>query len=159
MLTFVWVGSEDTQRLEHARELFAEYQVGLGIDLCFQGFDEELRSLPGRYGPPSGALMVVYDGEQPVACGAVREIGVGISEMKRLYIRPTFRQHGLGRKISEMLIAKAVDLGYRVMRLDTLRRLEPAVKLYESLGFREVEPYNYNPEPDIAYYEISLASD
>ncbi len=157
-MDILFVQPEDRERIETVRELFAEYQQELGIDLCFQGFPEELAGLPGKYSPPSGCLILVSDGESAVACGALRDIGDGICELKRIYVRPAARRRGLARTISERLIAYGREAGYRAARLDTLRRLAGAIELYEQLGFRFIEPYNYNPEDDIVYMELALST-
>jgi ribosomal protein S18 acetylase RimI-like enzyme len=138
------------------RTLFREYEQGLGIDLCFQGFEEELASLPGRYAPPSGALILaILDGEVG-GCGALRDLGDGICELKRIYVPPQFRGRGLGRAISVELMRLAKAKGYMTARLDTLARLLPAVALYRDLGFEEIQAYNFNPEADIIYMERPL---
>lgn len=152
MLKWIW----DDIDLTVVRELFEEYQTELAVDLCFQGWTEELNGLPGKYAPPSGCLLLIYDGHEPVGCGALRDLGDGVCEMKRLYLRPSQRGSGLGREVSEKLMQRARELGYARIRLDTLRRLVPAIKLYQALGFEEIEPYNYNPEDDIVYFEREL---
>ncbi|HVT13066.1 MAG TPA: GNAT family N-acetyltransferase [Fimbriimonadaceae bacterium] len=157
-MEFLFVQPGDRERIATIRDLFLEYQGELGIDLCFQGFQEELATLPGKYGPPSGCLLLVFDGENPVACGALRDIGDGICELKRIYVRPVARRRGLARSISERLIAYGREAGFRTARLDTLRRLAGAVELYQQLGFRFIEPYNYNPEEDIVYMELPLSA-
>jgi putative acetyltransferase len=151
----VTVGPDDP-RVQTARELFLEYQKELGLDLCFQGFSEELASLPGKYGPPNGLLLLVCEGPEPIACGALRDLGDGVCELKRIYVRPQARRRGIARSISERLLDFARTNGYRTARLDTLRRLKGAIELYALLGFKETEPYNYNPETDIVYMEASL---
>jgi GNAT superfamily N-acetyltransferase len=138
------------------RELFREYMAELAVDLCFQGFEAELAELPGKYCPPSGVLVVVLDGDQPVACGALRPLESNVCELKRIYVRPSHRGSGLGRSITLDLMKRAKQIGYTVVRLDTLRRLTPALGLYTSLGFAEIHPYNFNPEPDVAYFERPL---
>jgi GNAT superfamily N-acetyltransferase len=155
-LRFEWVDGSEPDQLQVTRELFNEYQAELGIDLCFQGFQEELAKLPGKYGPPGGALLLVYEDEDPVACGAIRDLGDGYVEVKRLYVRPSYRGSGLGRRITDLLLDRARAFGYRVVRLDTLRRLAKAVTMYESMGFQEIAPYNENPEADIVYFERPL---
>jgi putative acetyltransferase len=152
---FVAVGPGDP-RVETVRELFVEYHKELGIDLCFQSFDEELASLPGKYAPPSGLLLLVVEDGRPVGCGALRDLGEGICELKRIYVRPEARRRGLARMISEKLIEFGRAAGYKVARLDTLMRLKGAVPLYEQLGFTEIPAYNFNPEPDIVYMERLL---
>ena len=156
MLSYEWVHHSDHGLIPTVRELFEEYSNELGIDLCFQGFSEELASLPGKYAPPKGGLVVVLDTETPIACGALRELEPDLAELKRIYVRPDHRGRGLGLAITLALMDRARTLGYQRVRLDTLRRLAPAVRLYSSLGFTEIEPYNFNPEPDIVYMERQL---
>lgn len=156
MITLVPVGAEDRELIEVARELFREYQRELGIDLCFQSFDEELASLPGKYARPAGLLLLAHDDGEPVACGAVRDLGEDVCEIKRIYVRPRARRRGLARTISEHLMDFGRTAGYRTVRLDTLRRLTGALALYHDLGFSETRPYNFNPEPDIVYMERPL---
>ena len=156
MLNFEIVKSSDHPLVPTARELFQEYAEELGVDLCFQGFSDELADLPGKYGPPRGLLFVVLDDKTPIACGALRELDDKTCELKRIYVRPTHRAAGLGRRITVDLMERAREFGYTVVRLDTLRRLTPALRLYESLSFQETAPYNFNPEPDIVYYERAL---
>lgn len=150
----VWIGENDS--LDVVRAMFEEYQRELDIDLCFQGFPEELADPLAKYGPPRGAILLVRDGEDTVACGALWGQEPGVAELKRIYVRPAYRGRGLGEYVTIALIERARQLGYRLVRLDTLRRLGPANELYKKLGFRETEAYNFNPEPDIAYFEIDL---
>ncbi len=137
-------------------ELMREYAAQLGIDLCFQNFEEELAGLPGLYAPPKGCLLVVHVDDQPAGCGAFRPINGDVCEMKRLYVRPAFRGRALGREIAQALLERARKAGYRAMRLDTLASMHAAVALYRTLGFREIPPYYRNPIPDCLFFEITL---
>ena len=139
-----------------ARTLFEEYAKQLGVDLCFQDFASELENLPGMYGPPSGCLLLVMNDETAAGCGALRKLGDGVCEMKRLYVRGACRGGGLGRRIAERLVGRARALGYAAMRLDTLDDMVPALQLYASLGFRPIPAYYDNPLANSVYMELSL---
>jgi putative acetyltransferase len=134
------------------RVLLREYGDALGLDLAFQDFERELAELPGDY---VRLLAARVDGE-PAGCVAVRPLGSGACEMKRLYVRPAFRGRGVGRALAEATIAAARDLGYERMRLDTLPSMGEATALYESLGFRDIEPYRFNPVLGARYLEVTL---
>lgn len=139
-----------------ARCLFREYESFLNVDLCFQGFEEELSSLPGRYAPPDGALLLAMIDGKAVGCVALRKLEDGICEMKRLYVKPEARGIALGRKLVDEIIATARKNGYALMRLDTLESLTAAIALYQQLGFHQVEPYYDNPLADALYWELEL---
>ncbi len=143
--------------LAEVRRLFRAYAAFLGVDLGIQGFEEELAGLPGRYAPPDGALLIARRGEVVVGCVGLRRLADGVCEMKRLFVTPEGRGGGLGRRLAEAVIAIARERGYERMRLDTLDRLEAAMRLYESLGFRRTAPYYDNPLPGVVYWELPLA--
>ena len=146
----------DASDPEEVRELFREYQAELGVDLCFQGFDRELAELPGDYGPPDGSLLVASVDGELAGCVALRRLGDGVCEMKRLYVRPAFRRRRVGRALAETVIATARERGYGRMRLDTLPSMTEASALYRSLGFREIAPYYRNPVPGARFLELEL---
>jgi ribosomal protein S18 acetylase RimI-like enzyme len=129
------------------RALFREYADSLGIDLCFQGFEAELAGLPGRYAPPNGSLWLAVHDDQIAGCVTLRPLDNGRCEMKRLYVRPAFRGHGLGRSLVEHVLAAAAEMGYRRICLDTMPTMCGAITLYRSFGFTDIEPYCHNPVP------------
>jgi putative acetyltransferase len=138
-------------------ELFEEYAESLGFDLCFQGFDVELATLPGRYAPPSGRLLLARLDGLPVGCVALRGLDDGICEMKRLYVRPEARGTGAGTLLTDAIIAEARAAGYTRMRLDTIAPImERAVSLYRRRGFVEIPAYAENPIEGALYLELTL---
>jgi ribosomal protein S18 acetylase RimI-like enzyme len=149
---------ESREHLDAIRELFTEYSHSLDIDLCFQGFKQELAELPGRYTPPKGRLLLMLEGTMIAGCVGLRKIGDGTCEMKRLYLRPGFRRRGAGRLLATAIIDAAREIGYHRMRLDTLPSMKEAIALYRSLGFRQIEPYYENPTAGTIFMELDLAS-
>lgn len=143
---------------ERVRALLREYAERLGVNLCFQNFDEELAGLPGRYAPPRGALLLAMAGEEAAGCIALRPFrdSAAIGEMKRLFVRPHFRGSGLGRRLALAILAEARRIGYERMRLDTLPVQREAHRLYESLGFYDIEPYSDFPVAGSRFLEVKL---
>lgn len=142
--------------LLHVKELFIEYAKSLGVDLSFQGFEEELNSLPGKYAEPEGCIIIALVGETPAGCVALRKIDNKRCEMKRLYVRSGFQGMGIGKELAESIVNKAKELGYDYIRLDTLPTMKRAQRLYREMGFYEIEPYIFNPVEGTKYLEKKL---
>ncbi len=144
--------------METLRALFLEYQDWLGVDLCFQDFEAELASLPGHYAPPQGALwLATVDGALAGCVGFRPQEGDRACEMKRLWLRPAYRNLGLGRRLAVTSIAAARAAGYRRICLDTLSFMDAARALYADLGFHEIPAYYDNPLDDVRYLELDLS--
>lgn len=139
------------------RQMFLAYADGLGIDLGFQSFSEELAGLPGAYVPPQGAaLLAESTAGNPIGCVALRPLGEDVCEMKRLYILPEARGFGVGRALCTALIAQACRLGYDRMVLDTLDDMTDALRLYRKMGFKPIPAYYQNPIPNVVYLGLDL---
>jgi putative acetyltransferase len=148
---------ESSAHVVQARELFQEYAQSLGVNLCFQNFEQELAGLPGHYAPPDGRLLLAEYQGHLAGCAALHKWEDGVCEMKRLYLRPSFRGKGLGRVITHKIIAEARSIGYQCMRLDTIEPvMKDAVEMYRKLGFREIAPYRPNPIVGAMYMELQL---
>jgi GNAT superfamily N-acetyltransferase len=151
---------EDPASMTWVRTLFLEYQDDIGVDLCFQGFHDELASLPGEYQQPLGGLLLAYIDDSPAGCCAFRPLidsdHPNACEMKRLFVRRAFRGFGLGRLLVEQTLTQARQAGYTSMLLDTLSDMEAARALYAEVGFEEVAPYYHNPLPGAHYLKVEL---
>ena len=144
------------EQITLSRTLFEEYAGCLGIDLSFQGFAAELAGLPGVYVPPRGRLLIALAGSDASGCVALRPLGDGVCEMKRLFVRPSFRGQGIGKLLAERILEEARTIGYRTMKLDTLPQMQAAIRLYEALGFTRCTAYYVTPLPDTVFMELQL---
>jgi len=154
MVRIVPVSSE--KELGLVRMLFLEYANSLGFDLSFQNFRTELDGLPGDYAPPAGRLLLAWVGAEVAGCAALRKLSDEICEMKRLYVRTGFRGKGIGETLATVIIEDARNLSYKRMRLDTVPSMTQAISLYNKLGFKEIEPYRYNPILGAKFLELDL---
>jgi putative acetyltransferase len=150
------VRATSSEHITEARRLFRVYAEFLKVDLCFQDFENELAQLPGAYSPPGGVLLLAVEETTTLGCVALRQVGEGVCEMKRLYVRPQGRGRGIGRALAVEVISEANRLGYTTMRLDTLDWLVEAIHLYESLGFKRIPAYYKNPLSGVVYWELNL---
>lgn len=146
-----------TQELPLARTLFSEYADSLDFDLSFQGFAEELASLPGEYSAPRGCLLLAFEGRELLGCVALRPLSGGNAEMKRLYVREKCRGSGIGRALARAVMEKAAQKGYGKIRLDTVPAMAAAIRMYQSLGFYPIPPYRENPVRGASYWECDLS--
>ncbi len=143
----------DPKDMREIGSLMRDYSAGLGFSLAYQDFEKELAQLPGEYAPPNGALVIARLDGTSAGMVALRRLEEGVCEMKRLYVRPSFTQLKIGRVLAITVIERARMLGYQRMRLDTVRGvMDVAIRLYQTLGFREIEPYYASPiEGDVFY--------
>jgi putative acetyltransferase len=154
MVKFLPIKSEED--LYNVQELFKDYASSLDFKLDFQNFERELAELPGDFTLPNGYLLLAKVKNQIVGCVALRKLTKDVCEMKRLYVRPKFRKKGIGRGISIEIIEKARNIGYKLMRLDTIPSMKEAIALYSSLGFKYIKPYRYNPIQGAIFMELKL---
>ncbi|MDO4582377.1 MAG: GNAT family N-acetyltransferase [Bacillota bacterium] len=143
--------------------LFAEYtQMLIDGDATFarylqmQHYDEELRQLAAKYGPPDGRLYLAYDDGQPAGCIALKRHDDACGELKRLYVRPAYRGRHIGERLLRQIVADATNIGYRAIVLDTLPFLREALRLYEKFGFYETTAYNDSPMSNSIFLRLDL---
>jgi putative acetyltransferase len=148
----------DAADIGACRVLLEEYQRGLGVSLCFQGFDRELAALPGDYAAPRGGLWLATVANIPAGCVALRPLAGDAAELKRLYVRPAHRGSGLGARLARHAVEAARSAGYGVLKLDTLPSMGDAQRLYGRMGFTDTPPYNDNPVDGVRFLALSLAS-
>lgn len=155
-LQLLKAGSEE--HITAVKQLFIEYAKSLDFDLCFQGFDQELAGLPGKYSQPSGCIILALLEGTTAGCVALRPLPDhdSVCEMKRLYVRPNCQGKSIGRQLVKAIIEEARKLGYKSMRLDTVPSMQTAITLYKSFGFVEIEPYRENPVSGTLYLELDL---
>ncbi|MHC4266656.1 MAG: GNAT family N-acetyltransferase [Planctomycetota bacterium] len=154
---------ETDEDIEVTRSLLGEYFARREFEESIfpeevQAFQKQLSELPAEFAPPKGCLFLAMYGDQPAGCVGLRDLGDGISEMKRLYVKPEFRGFKIGRKLVEAVIEQAQNIiGYKQMRLDTIPSMIAARTLYVSIGFEEIEPYRYNPIEGAQFMELKLS--
>jgi putative acetyltransferase len=139
-----------------AAVLFKEYAVWLNIDLSFQNFNEELIQIKEMYNLPNGGILLAKKGNEYIGCVAIRKKENQIAELKRMYVKPSFQQQGIGVLLLQHALKMATNIGYKKIWLDTLDNMHPAIKLYEQAGFYKIPAYYYNPEPNAIFFEKLL---
>lgn len=141
-----------------ARDLFIEYANTLNFDLCFQNFNNELEELNSMYNKPYGGIILIKENatEEFVGCVGIRKSEDGIAELKRMYIQESHRHKGLGEQLLDLAIDLSRELDYKKIRLDTIKTMTSAIKLYQSKGFKSIEPYRFNPDKDALFFELIL---
>jgi len=157
-ITIRTLTADDTEALEQVRQYFRNYAAWLGVDLCFQNFDQEMASLPGAYSAPQGRLFFAEVDGHPAGCVGVRPLpeSEGLCEMKRLYVSPEARGHGVGAALAMAAIKAAKEIGYKKLMLDTLPNMRMAVKLYRELGFTEAPAYYQTPVEGTMFLTLDL---
>jgi GNAT superfamily N-acetyltransferase len=143
--------------LESIKILFNAYLQELNEDLCFQSFDSEIDNPLYKYSAPTGALFIATYNATPVGCIALQPLqDAGTCEMKRLYVDPEYRKFGIGDALVKALLQEAKTMDYILMKLDTLERLQAAIKLYQKFGFETVNAYYDNPLPGVVFMQKEL---
>ena len=148
--------AETPQEFAEGAILFQQYAQFIGIDLSFQNFEEELKTIDKQYNKPEGTLLIAYDGTKPIGCVALRKWDIKTAELKRMFVQQEYQGHKIGRKLLEQVLQIAQALNYRQVKLDTLSTMEGALKLYRSYGFSEILPYRFNPIEGTVYMEKIL---
>ena len=151
-----YILAENIDAYEKAKQLFQEYADYINIDLKFQKFDEELENLPVMYGAQNGGIILCKQDVRYIGCIAIRKIDDDTCELKRMYVRSTYREKGVGKNLLLNAIKLAQQLNYKKVRLDTLDYMTPAIRLYEECGFRKTAPYYHNPNTTAVFFEKSL---
>ncbi|WP_295117204.1 GNAT family N-acetyltransferase [uncultured Chitinophaga sp.] len=148
--------AKTSKAFNDGKQLFRRYAEAINIDLAFQSFDEELDVIDTKYNHPQGALVLAYDGDVPVGCAGVRKLDAHTAELKRMFVDPAYRGQQLGHQLLVQALEEAKSLGYVAIRLDTIKEMQPAIRLYKSFGFEEIGPYCYNPFEGAVFMEKQL---
>ena len=144
--------------LDTVREMFAEYGADVSRAYCLKGFDAELAGLPGAYGPPRGALLLLRAGGAAAGAVGVRALSEDRAEMKRLYVRPAWQGQGFGRRLAAAAVGHARAAGFRALCLDTLDHMKGAQALYRTMGFAEIAPYHGDTAPGMRFMELTMSA-
>jgi putative acetyltransferase len=143
--------NEDAALINKAVSLFKQYAAELNEDLCFQDFNKELENPLQKYYYNNGVLLLAIVNNEAVGCVALQQLGVGVCEMKRLFVLPQYRKYKIGKMLVDEILRAAVLAGYKTMKLDTLKRLTIAIHLYKQYGFEVDQAYYENPLQEVVY--------
>jgi ribosomal protein S18 acetylase RimI-like enzyme len=147
---------ETKEEIIKAKELIIEYIKWLNQDLSLQNIDDELMNFPQKYKEPDGAFIIAKDNDNIVGCVGIKKLDESVCEMKRLFVNDKYKGKGIGKKLVKIIIKEAKSKNYKKMRLDTLRTMKNALKIYYKNNFYEIEPYYNNPNNDVVYIEKIL---
>jgi|SRR5579863_2720252 len=147
---------ETAGQMAQVKSLFEEYWAQFGFTPCFQNFGQEVAGLPGAYVPPDGRLVLADLDGQVAGCAALKRFDAGRCEAKRLYVRPAFRGHGIGRALIDWIVAEARAAGYREMVGDTMPVMRQALEMYYRMGFEQTGPYAADPTPGAIFLRLKL---
>ena len=148
--------AETATDFENGKQLFQQYIQSLDFKITFQDVDRELEEIAIEYNAPSGILLLAYDGDKAIACAGVRKFDVNNAELKRMFVDPGYRGIQLGQQLLQLALSAAKQMGYTSILLDTVPSMRSAIKLYQSAGFRQIDPYRFNPMPGAIFMEKEL---
>jgi len=148
--------AKSTKDFDKTKILFMEYAESLDFSLSFQNFEDEIECVPGKYQKPDGCIILAWEKLDCIGCVCMRPLNDTSCEIKRLYVKPTFRGRGLGQLMTRKIIRYSKERNYTKILLDTITSMKTAIKIYKSLGFVETEPYYNNPLPDVVFFELNL---
>jgi putative acetyltransferase len=155
-LAIVFKIAESDKDFTEGVNIFSQYANGLGLDLTFQDFTGELKTIDRQYNKPKGALLLVYHENRVIGCAGLRSLDDDTAELKRMFVQPAYRGNKIGQQILDRMIQIAKDRNYKAIRLDTLQSMTPALNLYRSYGFYEIPAYRFNPIEGPVFMEKQL---
>ena len=148
--------AETSDEFKHGEKLFLLYADSLNVDLSFQNFTDELKTINKQYNKPGGALLIAYNGEDAIGCAGLRMINSEVAELKRMFVLTEYNGQGIGKKMLGIIIDIARELKYKKIKLDTLPGMIQAQRLYRSFGFVDIAPYRFNPVEGTVFMEKEL---
>ena len=156
-IQFIICQSQDD--FDRAKQVAKDYMIWLNMDLGFQNTEKEFAGFESMYGGTKGCYILALENDIVMGGVALRFFDKGRCEMKRLFVYERAQGKGLGRILCERIIQEGKRRAYHSMLLDTVERLHHANSLYESMGFEDIEPYYFNPDPTARFMELVLIAD